>query len=148
MEIRSSRRTRWARSAASTNTNDGAGAWTFDTATGTNQELVSAPASGGLHALVQHEVNFQHDNGATRMPFEATIGSANVTPDHVEQDTATDTGSFDVTFSLGIDLDGLDRRRVRSQPAGGHHEIAHQDDPDDPSTASVKKDVTLSTPAA
>ena len=103
----------------SNNTNDGAGAWTFDTATGTNQELVSAPASGGLHALVQHEVNFQHDDGATRMPFSATIGSANVSPDHVEQDTAADTGAFDVTFTSGHRPRRPVGRRVRSQPAGG-----------------------------
>jgi len=127
----------------SANTNVGAGVWTFDTATGTNQELVSAPASGGLHALVQHEVNFQHDNGAVRMPFEATIGSANVSPDHIEQDTATDTGSFDVTFRSGLDLDGLAAEGFGLSQPEVTDEVAHQDDPNDPSTASVKKDITL-----
>ena len=40
------------------------------------------------------------------MPFAATIGSATVSPDHVDS-TPTDDGSFDVTFTSGIDLDGL-----------------------------------------
>ena len=100
--------------------------------------------SGGLHALVQHEVNFQHDDGATRMPFSATIGSANVSPDHVEQDTAADTGSFDVTFTSGIDLEGLSAEGYGLSQPEVTDEAAHQDDPDDPATASVKKDFTLS----
>lgn len=128
---------------ASTNTNDGAGAWQFDTATGTNQELVSAPASEGLHAVVQHEVNMQHDDGEVRLPFETTIASANVTPDHVEQNTTADTGSFDVSFTSGIDLDGLSAEAFGLSQPEVSTETAHQDDPDDPSTASVKKDFSL-----
>lgn len=127
----------------SNNTNDGAGGWTFDTATGSNQELVSAPASEGLHALVQHEVNFQHDNGEVRMPFEATIASANVSPDHVEQDATADTGSFDVTFTSGIDLDGLQAEGYGLSQPDVTDEVAHQDDPNDPETSSVKKPFSL-----
>jgi hypothetical protein len=82
--------------------------WLFNTATGTNQELISAPADEGLHALVQHEVNFQHDHGEVHMPFQATVGSANVSPDHVDTTVTGDSGSFDVTFKSGIDLDGLE----------------------------------------
>jgi hypothetical protein len=92
---------------ASQNTNTGAGVWQFNTATGTNQELISAPAAEGLHALVEHEVNFQHDNGEVHMPFSAMIGSATVSPNHVEVTSPGDDGSFDVTFTSGIDLDGL-----------------------------------------
>ena len=59
----------------SQNTNTGAGVWQFNTSTGSNQELISAPAAEGLHALVQHEVNFQHDNGEVHMPFQTTVSS-------------------------------------------------------------------------
>jgi subtilisin family serine protease len=128
---------------ASANTNDGAGAWTFDTATGINQELVSAPASGGLHAVVQHEVNAQHDDGEVRIPFQTTVASANVTPDHIEQSTAGDSGSFDVTFSSGIDLDGLAAEAFGLSQPTVTTETAHQDDPNDPETASVKRDFSL-----
>ena len=91
------------------------GVWTFNTATGTNQELVSGPATGGLHAIVEHEVNMQHDNGEVHMPFSTTVASATVDPDHVEQSTDDGTGSFDVTFQAGIDLPGS--RRTASASA-------------------------------
>jgi hypothetical protein len=128
---------------ASQNTNTGAGVWQFNTATGTNQELISAPAVEGLHALVEHEVNFQHDNGEVHMPFSATIGSATVSPDHVEQTVTGDDGSFDVTFTSGIDLDGLAADAFGLSQPDVSTETAHQDDPNDPSTASVKKSFTL-----
>lgn len=129
---------------ASQNTNVGAGVWLFNTATGTNQELISAPADEGLHALVQHEVNFQHDHGEVHMPFEATIGSATVSPDHVELNATGDTGSFDVTFKSGIDLDGLTADAFGLSQPQVTTETAHQDDPNDPSTASIKRSFTLS----
>jgi hypothetical protein len=47
----------------SQNTNVGAGVWLFDTATGGPEELVTAPVQQSLHAVVQHEVNMQHDSG-------------------------------------------------------------------------------------
>ncbi len=129
---------------ASQNTNTRAGVWLFNTATGSNRELISAPADEGLHALVQHEVNFQHDNGEVHMPFEATIGSANVSPDHVDINATGDTGSFDVTFKSGIDLDGLTADAFGLSQPQVTTETAHQDNPDDPSTASIKRSFTLS----
>jgi hypothetical protein len=129
---------------AGQNTNVGAGVWLFNTATCTNQELISAPADEGLHALVQHEVNFQHDHGEVHMPFQATVGSANVSPDHVDTTVTGDSGSFDVTFKSGIDLDGLKAAAFGLSQPQVTTEAAHQDNPDDPSTASVKRNLTLS----
>jgi subtilisin family serine protease len=129
---------------SSVNTNVGAGVWQFNTATGSNQELISAPAAEGMHALVEHEVNMQHDNGETHVPFHATIGSATVSPDHVEVSTPTDDGSFDVEFTSGIDLDGLSADAFGLSQTEVTTETAHQDNPNDPSTASVKKNLTLS----
>jgi subtilisin family serine protease len=128
----------------SQNTNAGAGVWTFNTATGTNQELVSGPASSGLHAIVEHEVNMQHDNGEVHMPFETTVASATVDPDHVEQSTDDGTGGFDVTFQAGIDLPGFTADAFGLSQPDTTTETAHQDDPTDPTTASVKRDFTLS----
>jgi subtilisin family serine protease len=127
----------------SQNTNTHDGVWQFDTATGTNRELVSAPASQGLHALVQHEVNFQHDQGEVHLPFEATVGGARVAPDSVDQTTSGDTGSFDVDFTTGIDLDGLTADAFGLSQPSTTTETAEQDDPDDPSSASVKRTFTL-----
>jgi hypothetical protein len=127
----------------SENTNAGAGVWVFNTATGTNQELVSGPASDGLHAIVQHEVNMQHDNGEVHMPFETTVASATVDPGSVEQSTDDGTGSFDVTFEAGIDLPGFSADAFGLSQPSTTTETAHQDDPNDPTTASVKKDFTI-----
>jgi len=126
----------------SPSTNVGAGVWTFDTATGENTDFVAAPAQEGLHALALHQVGWQGDTFHT--PFSVTLAGASVAPSAVDIDTATNTGSFDVTFESGLDLDGLSAEAFGlSQPAATT-ETAQQDDPNDPSSASVKKSITLS----
>ena len=77
------------------------------------------------------------------MPFSATIGSATVSPDHVDVTSPGDDGSFDVTFTSGIDLDGLAADAFGLSQPVVTTETAHQDNPNDPSTASVKKSFTL-----
>ena len=64
-------------------------------------------------------------------------------PDGGRADVAGDSGAFDVTFESTVDLAGLARRGLRPQPAGDEHRTAHQDDPNDPATASVKKTFTI-----
>jgi hypothetical protein len=126
----------------SENTNIGAGVWTFDTATGGAREVVSAPAQEGLHALFQHQVGWDGDR--FDVPFSSTLGGATVTPSSVAQTTAADTGSFDVTFKVSVDLDGLKAEGFGLSQPQVTAETVHQDDPSDPSTASVKKALTLS----
>jgi hypothetical protein len=77
------------------------------------------------------------------MPFETTVASATVDPDHVEQSTDDGTGAFDVTFEAGIDLPGLSADAFGLSQPTTTTETAHQDDPNDPSTASVKSDFTI-----
>jgi hypothetical protein len=78
------------------------------------------------------------------VPFSTTLGSVSVTPTAVETTTAADSGSFDVTVESSIDLDGLDAEAFGlSQPATTQEPVA-QNNPDDPSTASVKRDLTIS----
>src|SRR6185295_13138756 len=73
-----------------------------------------------------------------------TLGSAVVTPTEVDQSVAGDSGSFDVTFESTVDLSALDAEGFGlSQPVAST-ETAHQDDPNDPATASVKKTFTIS----
>jgi hypothetical protein len=125
----------------SENTNIGAGVWTFDTATGGAREVVTAPAQEGLQALVQHQVGW--DGGKFDVPFSTTLGSASVSPAAVEQSTAADTGSFDVTFKASVDLDGLAAEAFGLRQPQVTSEPVAQDNPDDPSTASNKKNLTL-----
>jgi hypothetical protein len=125
----------------SENTNISAGVWTFDTATGGAREVVTAPAQEGLHALLQHQVGW--DGGKFDVPFSSTLGGATVTPSSVAQTTATDTGAFDVTFKATVDLDGLKAEGFGLSQPSVTNETVQQDDPDDPSSASLKKDLTL-----
>ncbi|MGH2800526.1 MAG: S8 family serine peptidase, partial [Thermoleophilaceae bacterium] len=126
---------------ASANTNIGAGVWRFDTATGGPREVVTAPAQEGLHALLQHQVNFQGDK--FHVPFETTLGSASVTPSQVDVTTATDDVAFDVTFEASVDLPGLEAEAFGLSQPIVTTETAQQDDPNDPSSASVKRNLTL-----
>jgi subtilisin family serine protease len=127
----------------SENTNVGAGVWRFDTATGGPEELVTAPLRQGLHAVVQHEVNLQHDHGEVDVPFATTVAGMQLSPDHLDIQTAGDSGGFDVTFEAGLDLPGLAADAFGLSQPGVTTETARQDDPDDPSTASVKKSFTI-----
>ena len=126
----------------SQNTNVGAGVWTFNTSSGGAREVITAPAQEGLQALVQHQVGWSGDK--FEVPFTSKLGAANVSPTSVRQSTASGSGAFDVTFRSSVDLDGLSADAFGlSQPVVST-ETAHQDDPDDPSTASIKKPFTIS----
>jgi hypothetical protein len=125
----------------SPNTNTGAGVWRFDTATGGSDDLVTAPVQDGLHAIALHQVGWQGDQFHT--PFTTTVGGASVAPAAVDLTTSEDAGSFDVTFSSSFDLDGLTAEAFGLSQPSVTTETAAQDDPNDPSSASVKQDVTL-----
>ena len=125
----------------SPNTNVGAGVWTFDTATGGPSDLVTAPVQEGLHAVALHQVGWQGDDFHT--PFEVTVGGARVNPTAVEETTADGTGSFDVTFTASVDLEGLAAEAFGLSRPTVETPTVQQDDPDDPSSASVKRDVTI-----
>jgi subtilase family protein len=126
----------------SPNTNTGAGVWKFDTATGENSDFVTAPMQDGLHAFAVHQVGW--NGGVFHTPFKVTVGGASVAPSHVNVDTAANTGSFDVTFKSSLDLPGFAADAFGlSQPVQSS-EPGKQDDPDDPSSASIKKNITLS----
>lgn len=125
----------------SQNTNVGAGIWTFQTATGGPREIVAGPAGQGLQAVVHHQVLHAGDRFHT--PFETTVGSMSVDPTSVEQTVVEDTGSFEVTVSSNIELSGLAAEGFGlSQPELVPFTPA-QDDPNDPSSASVKHPVTI-----
>ena len=103
----------------SANTNTGAGVWTFQTATGGAEEVVAGPASGGLHALVQHGTGWSGDK--FNVPFTSTLGAATVSPASVSLNATTSSGAFDVTFTSGVALPGLAADGVRAQPAVRDH---------------------------
>ncbi len=126
---------------ASANAYIGSGTWRFNTATGGNEDIVAAPASAGLHAVVEHGVSFNGDR--FDVPFSASVGSASVSPTSVAQTTTTGSGSFDVTFKSNVALPGVAAEAFGlSQPSSASIPVK-QDDPNDPSTASFKRVDTI-----
>jgi hypothetical protein len=126
----------------SPNTNVRAGVWRFDTATGGPADVVTAPAQEGLQAVALHQVGWQGDRFNT--PFKVQLGSASVSPSSVTQTATGNTGGFDVKFESSVALDGLKAAAFGLSQPSTTTEVAHQDNPDDPSTASVKRNLTLS----
>ena len=126
----------------SPNTNVRNGVWRFDTATGGPADVVTAPAQEGLQEIALHQVGWQGDQFNT--PFKVQVGSASVSPSSVTQTANGDTGGFDVKFESSVPLDGLKAAAFGLSQPSTTTETAHQDNPDDPSTASVKKNITLS----
>jgi hypothetical protein len=127
---------------ASPNTNVRAGVWTFNTATGGAQDLVAAPAQAGLHAIALHQVLF--DGGQFHTPFQTSVGTATLAPSSVVMDSPADAGSFDVTFKSTVDIDGLAADAFGLSQPEVFVEATTQDNPNDPSSASIKHDVTIS----
>jgi Subtilase family len=126
----------------SPNTHAGSGVWVFNTATGGAEDFVAGKAQEGMHAAVQHGVGFQ--GGKFDVPFETTIGSAVVNPTSVTQTTADGTGQFQVTFKSTLDLPGFSAEAFGLSQPSTSVETVQQDNPNDPSSASVKKNVSLS----
>jgi hypothetical protein len=119
----------------------GSGTWAFNTATGGAEDVVTAPVQQGLHSVVQHGVSYEGDK--FEVPFKTTLGSAVVNPTEVEQTVTGNSGSFDVTFEATVDLAGVSAEGFGLSQPEVRTETAHQDDPNDPSTASVKETVTI-----
>jgi hypothetical protein len=126
----------------SPNTHAGSGVWIFNTATGGAEDFVAGPAQEGMHAAVQHGVGFH--GGKFDVPFETTVGSAVVNPTSVTQSTPDGTGQFDVTFRSTLDLPGFAAEAFGLSQPTLTTETVQQDDPNDPSSATVKKNLTLS----
>jgi hypothetical protein len=95
-----------------------------------------------MHEVLLHGVLFENDK--FWVPFQTTVGSARVAPTAVEQTTATDSGSFDVTFTTGVDLPGLSAEAFGLSQPQHLSETVHQDNPNDFTTASTKVDFTVS----
>ena len=126
---------------ASPNAYLGSGTWLFNTGSGGPEDIVVAPATEGLNSVVAHGVHYNGDR--FDVPFKVTLGSANVSPSSVTRSTTTNSGSFDVTFRSSLGLAGLKAEGYGLSQPGSTTETAHQDDPDDPATASIKRDFTL-----
>ncbi|NLG48636.1 MAG: S8 family serine peptidase, partial [Chloroflexi bacterium] len=89
----------------SPNKNLGDGIWRFDTATGGPEDWLTVPLNEGLHQVLLH--NVLHSGKVSTVPFTTTLGTVTVNPSAVELTTDSNSGSFVITFTSGIELEGL-----------------------------------------
>ncbi len=128
----------------SPNTNVGAGVWLFNTSSGGAQEIVSAPYAEGLNLIALHNVLFA--GASISEAFSGQVGTIILDPSPIEIDTGVsgDSGSVDVYLTSSLGLSGL---VADAFGLGGPEfyagEAVSQDDPDDPSTASYTRVVTI-----
>ena len=124
----------------STNTYVGSGRWAYQTSSGGPNDLIAAPAQEGLHGILLHQVRV--DGSQLDEPFAAQVGLANLNPAAV--DGGAGTGSATVTLKSELALNNFVADGFGlSQPATTS-ETAKQDDPNDYTTASFVKKITIS----
>ncbi|MCG2767439.1 MAG: hypothetical protein L6435_03550, partial [Anaerolineae bacterium] len=79
--------------------------WLFNTATGVNEEWVSAPLAQGLQGILHHNVLFAGDKFG--VPFTTTVGTASVTPYPVDIPADSPSGTeIEITFRANMDIAG------------------------------------------
>ncbi|MFN8472693.1 MAG: S8 family serine peptidase [Anaerolineae bacterium] len=123
------------------------GFWRFQTATGGAEEWVAGEAAAGLHAIRLHNVLFDGDK--FDVPYTTTVGAATVSPSAISvtrsvTTTTTISNCTPLTFSATLDLPGLTAEGFGlSKPEVRNSETAHQDNPNDPGSASYKRAFTV-----
>ena len=109
----------------------------FGTATGGPQELVAGPLQPGLHEIIVHNVAYAGQHIAESMMGEA--GTLTVEPAAIEFVTNSNRGTVPVTVSASLPLaDLVVEGYGLSTPTILRDQVARQDDPSDPCTASYR----------
>lgn len=123
----------------SRNRNLGGGRWAFDTSSGGNEDWLAAPARGGLHEVLLHNVLFS--GAGFSMPFETSISSLQVIPEMV---MLYGDGCADVSFRSQIALPGFSAGSYGlSEPLAEAGVEIQQDDANSPASASYKKELDI-----
>ena len=128
----------------SVNTYIGSGRWLFQTATGGPRELIAAPANEGLHGILLHTVKV--DGNTMNEPFSGSTGLVTIDPGTVTLDS--DTGSTTISMTSELAFDGFVARGFGMSRPDITRETAQQDDPNDPTSASVQTEIELTNAAS
>lgn len=124
----------------SSNLYQGSGRWGYDTSSGGPREIVAAPVEDGLHGIYLHQVKV--DGDALGEPFNGSVGMVDVAPGVVEG--VGRTGSATISLYSELGFDGLTASGYGVSAPMTTTESISQDDPNDPSTASFSRQVTMS----
>ncbi|MSP12267.1 MAG: DUF4397 domain-containing protein [Chloroflexi bacterium] len=120
----------------------GSGKYRWSTKTGGPREFVAAPATPGLNLLMLHNVLFGGSDFVEN--FTGRVGTIQVNPAPITIVTDKDSGSVSVTVKSSLQLDDLVADAYGlGRPDKYTAQAIHQDDPNDTSTASYRKTVTL-----
>jgi hypothetical protein len=113
----------------------------FNTTSGENEDWLSAmaPANGGLLEVMLRNVLFS--GAEADLPFESTLGSIRINPYPV---AIYGDGCSNVTISSTMAMSGFSTQTAGlAEPTTPSEEEIQQDNPDDPTTASFKKELDI-----
>ncbi len=132
---------------SSTNTYLGSGTWLKYTNTGGPREIVAVPARTGLNLVALHQVYTSGEN--TDVSIKGSMGTLTVDPNQLNVNAPTDTVEATITVSASMNLDDIVAEGFGlGLPEDYKDQPVKQDNPNDPSTASYTKTVTIAHGAA
>jgi hypothetical protein len=123
----------------SPNLYQGSGRWGYDTSSGGPREIVAAPIEPGLQGIFLHQVKV--DGNALNAPFNGDVGMLNVAPGLVQ--AVGSSGSEQISVYSELGFSGLTATGFGVSTPATTTETIFQDDPNDPSTASFSRTVSI-----
>lgn len=127
---------------SSANTYIGSGRWIRNTSTGGPREIVAVPATQGLHVIALHNVLYGGEY--TDEAFRGQVGTLNVAPSALDLDAPSNSVYAEITVSSSLALDDLVAEGFGlGLPELYTDQVVNQDNPNDPSTASYTRTVTI-----
>ncbi len=125
----------------SANTYIGSGRWVPQTSTGGPRELVAAEIGEGLHGIFLHQVRV--DGGSLDDSFGGETGLVSLDPNSIVASGSAGAGSATVSISSSLDLTNFVAEGYGLGAPETEIGLVFQDDPNDPSTASFVRTVTI-----
>jgi hypothetical protein len=127
---------------SSANTYMGSGKWRWETNTGGPREIVAVDARPGLNAIALHNILYAGQD--TAESFTGTVGTIRVAPRPISITTETDSGSVQVSVQSSLAFEDLAAEGWGlGAPEAFTDQVVNQDDPNDPTTASYTRTVTI-----
>ena len=128
----------------SPNTHMGSGKWRFQTSSGGAREIVSAPYTPGLNLIALHNVLFAGADISENVSGQ--VGTISANPSSIEATVRPGQGANKIKVNINSSL-WLSGLVAEGFGLGGPEfypgETVSQDNPDDPSTASYTRDLSI-----
>ena len=129
--------------ASSNNAYVGNGTYRLDTTSGANHEVIAAPYVPGLNAIALHNTNFAGTSSAEQIELRTGVLGVSESPMEVTTQAGSDR-SYQQSVMSSISLSGLVVQGFGlSTPDINNGVPIQQDDPNDPSTSSYTREITL-----